>query len=252
MSGCQKTVLNKWWKRRLQLAKAWGFKQVHRMSRNKCGRCGVVNLANDTLCRRCGSSLNGENSAEAGLVEGSVKRRSFWRSLIWIAGTTALILFIGYVSLLLTSADLSYDQTQTINKALALLVQKGFDKQVFVLNRLARYRSTDNWWNRYLGHHDAYAATNFPFEIVTLYPEFFQDAVDDNERAVILLHESFHLLGSGEEGALEGVWRNKQRLGWTSDKYGKTKVWVNTRELTMAQVPDLFVCGADGKSDCIQ
>ena len=222
------------------------------MSRNKCGRCGVVNLTSDDLCRRCGASLNGEGSAEAVSVEGSVTRRSFWRSVIWIAGTTALILFIGYMSLLLTSADLSYDQTQTVNKAIALLAEKGFDKQVFVLNRLTRYRGTDNWWNRYLGHRDAYAATNFPFEVLTLYPEFFRDAIDDKERAAILLHESYHLLGSGEDGALEGVWRNKQQLGWTSEKYGQTKVWSNTKELTMARVPGLFLCGADGKSDCIQ
>jgi len=156
------------------------------------------------------------------------------------------------MSLLLTSDDLGYERTQTVNRAIALLAEKGFDKQAFVLNRFVRYRGTDNWWNRTIGHHDAYAATNFPFEILTLYPEFFKDAVDDNERAVILLHESYHLFGSGEEAALEAVWREKQRLGWIVDKYGHTKVWNNTRELTQAQVPDLFRCGTDGKSDCIQ
>jgi hypothetical protein len=156
------------------------------------------------------------------------------------------------MSLLLTSEDLSYDQRQTVNAAIALLKQSGFGKQAFVLNRLVRYRGTDNWWNRYVGHHDAYAATNFPFEVLTLYPEFFQQTVDDNERAVILLHESHHLLGSGEKTALEGVWRDKQRLGWTSDKYSRTKVWISTQELTMAQVPNLFRCGSDGKSDCTQ
>jgi hypothetical protein len=222
------------------------------MSRKKCGRCGVVNLATDDLCRRCGASLNGGESAEAVLAATPEKRRSFWRSVIWVAGTTTLILFIGYMSLLLTSEDLSYDQKQTVDRAIALLAEKGFDKQVFVLNRLTRYRGTDNWWNRYLGHRDAYAATNFPFEVLTLYPEFFRDAADDQERAAILLHESYHLLGSGEDGALEGVWRNKQQLGWTGDKYGQTKVWNNTKELTMARVPSLFLCGADGKSDCIQ
>ena len=104
----------------------------------------------------------------------------------------------------------------------------------------------------YVGHHDAYAATNFPFEVLTLYPEFFQHSVDDNERAAILLHETYHLLGSGEQAALEGVWRNKQRLGWTAEKHSQTKVWINTRDLTMARVPNLFSCGQDGKSDCTQ
>jgi len=72
------------------------------------------------------------------------------------------------------------------------------------------------------------------------------------ERAAILLHESYHLLGSGEATALEGVWRSKQRFGWTADKYEQTRVWYNTRELTIAKVPWLFTCGADGRSDCLR
>jgi hypothetical protein len=103
-----------------------------------------------------------------------------------------------------------------------------------------------------VGHHDAYAATNFPFEVVTLYPEFFGAAVDDTERGAILLHESYHLLGSGEAAALEGVWRDKKQLGWTADKYSQTRVWKNTQEATAALVPGLFQCGADAQSDCTQ
>ena len=222
------------------------------MSRNKCLQCGIVNVAEDKICRRCGASLNNEVSNENDLPDAPAKRRGIGRRLLWVAGTTTLLLFIAYMSLLLTSDDLSYDQRQTVNAAIAMLEQNGFGKQAFVLNRLVRYRGTDNWWNRYVGHHDAYAATNFPFEVLTLYPEFFQHSVDDNERAAILLHEAYHLFGSGEEAALEGVWRNKQRLGWTVEKYSQTKVWINTRDLTMAQVPNLFSCGQDGKSDCTQ
>ncbi len=59
----------------------------------------------------------------------------------------------------------------------------------------------------------------------------------------MLLHESYHLFGSGEETALEGVWREKQRLGWTADKYSQSHVWNGTRELTMNRVPSLFQCG---------
>lgn len=88
--------------------------------------------------------------------------------------------------------------------------------------------------------------------IVTLYPAFFEVAVDDTERAAILLHESQHLLGFGEEAALERVWREKQRLGWTADNYVKTRVWRNVREWTGSSVPALFQCGADGHSDCMQ
>jgi len=129
---------------------------------------------------------------------------------------------------------------------------KGFGKHSFVLKRLARYRATDSWWNKYLGHRDAYAATNFPFEIVTLYGEFFDKAVDDTERAAILLHEAEHLLGEGEEQALEFTWRSKAQLGWNESSYGQTKVWNNTKELTQRLVPSLFTCGPDGKSDCTQ
>jgi hypothetical protein len=222
------------------------------MNRNKCQQCGLVNLAADESCRRCGALLVGEESTAIDTDDKPVKKRSIGRRLIWISGTTLLLLFIYYMSLLLTSEELGYDQQQTIQHSVAILRQKGFDKEAFVLGTLVQYRRTDNWWNRYVGHHDAYAATNFPFEIVTVYPEFFDAAIDDTERAAILLHESYHLFGSGEEAALEGAWRDKQRLGWTADKYGQTKVFNNTRELTAAGVPKLFTCGADGRSDCVQ
>jgi hypothetical protein len=220
------------------------------MNRNKCSRCGLVNLAVDEVCRRCGASLTGDASAAAD--SGALRKRHIGRRLIWIFGTTLVLLFVFYLSLLLTSDDLGFDRRQTVRNAIAILKQNGFDKEAFVLGNLVKYRATDNWWNRFVGHRDAYAGANFPFEVVTLYPEFFDVAVDDTERAVILLHESYHLFGSGEDAALEGVWRDKQRLGWAADKYGQTRVWNNTRELTVARVPKLFQCGNDGHSDCIQ
>jgi hypothetical protein len=191
-----------------------------------------------------------ETLAADEIVEHKVEKRGIGRRLIWISAMTILLLFGFYLSLLLTSDDLGLKQRETVSNAIALLAEKGFDRQVFVLNHLAKFRATDNWWNGYVGHHDAYAATNFPFEVVTLYPEFFTVAVDDRERAVILLHESYHLFGSGEEAALEGTWQEKQRLGWTESQYGQTKVWNNTRQLTRTQVPSLFQCGTEGKSDC--
>jgi hypothetical protein len=222
------------------------------MERTKCPDCGLVNAKTDEACRRCGALLLGVTSSADETVENIVEKRGIGRRLIWISGTTILLLFSFYLSLLLTSDDLGFQQRETVSSAIAVLQDKGFQKQAFVLNNLAKFRATDNWWNGYVGHHDAYAATNFPFEVVTLYPEFFAVAVDDNERAAILLHETYHLFGSGEEAALEGVWREKERLGWTEDRYSATKVWNNTRQLTMTQVPNLFQCGTDGKSDCVQ
>jgi hypothetical protein len=222
------------------------------MNKNRCSNCGLVNPGTDENCRRCGASLKAGAPSEADAAEGKVTKRAIGRRLIWILSVTFLLLFASYMSLLITSDDLGFYRRQTVQKAVAVLKQKGFSREAFVLGHLTTYRSTDSWWNNYVGHHDAYAATNFPFEVVTLYPEFFETAVDDNERAAILLHEAYHLFGSHEQAALEGVWREKQRIGWTAEKYGQTKVWNNTRALTMAQVPRLFLCGTDGKSDCIQ
>jgi hypothetical protein len=138
-----------------------------------------------------------------------------------------------------------------VMRSIALLEQAGFAKEVLMLRHFANYRATDNWWNVYLGHPDAYAATNFPLGVVTLYPPFFTAAVDDTERAAILLHEAQHLLGAGEETALDIVWRGKQRLGWTAAEYGQTRVWRNTREWTASGVPALFQCGASRDRDCV-
>jgi hypothetical protein len=221
--------------------------------RKKCLQCGLINFSADLECRRCGAFLSSRgNIPDETVEEGKPTKRSLVKKLLWIAGATFSVLFICYVSLLASSDRLASEQKQVVYRAISILEQNGFTRDAFVLRHFASFRSTDNWWNRYLGHREAYAATNFPFEIVTLYPEFFNVAVDDNERAVILLHESYHLFGYGEPATLEGVWRNKAKLGWTAEKYGHTKVWKNTIELTRGAVPQLFQCGADGQADCTQ
>jgi hypothetical protein len=227
------------------------------MSR-KCSQCGLVNFASAVQCRRCGAAFDDAAFDDAEQFETlpdegvEQKKRSLAQRLMWIFGMTAVILFICYASLLLTSDPIGWEQRQLVSRAIDVLESKGFGSEVFVLRHLVSYRATDNWWNMQIGHHDAYASTNFPFEVVTLYPEFFEKAADDTERAAILLHESYHLFGAGEPAALEGVWRSKSRLGWTPEQYGETKVWKNTRELTVNQVPKLFSCGDDSKSDCTE
>jgi hypothetical protein len=221
------------------------------MSRKKCSQCGLVNFSADLECRRCGAFLDSRsNVPDEADEESKPGKRSLAKKLLWIAGATLSVLLICYVSLLASSERLAPEQKLIVYRAIWVLEQNGFTGDVFMLRHFASYRSTDNWWNRYLGHREAYAATNFPFEIVTLYPEFFDVSVDDNERAVMLLHEAYHLYGYGEAATLEGVWRNKAKLGWTAEKYGQTKVWKNTIELTRSNVPQLFQCGPDGQSDC--
>jgi hypothetical protein len=156
------------------------------------------------------------------------------------------------VSLLVSSERLTGDQERDVTAAIAVLERSGFGEPAFVLSRMVHFRSTDSWWNRYVGHESAWAATNFPFAVVTLYPPFFDLAIDDTERAAILLHEARHLLGAGEAAALTDVWRQKRQLGWTASVYGDTYAWKNTREWTMKSAPELFRCGSDRRADCYE
>jgi hypothetical protein len=221
------------------------------MGKNICHGCQLVNATTDETCRRCGRALTVEFAGSVDAVAAISGKRRLGERLLWILAATLLFLFSSYISLLLTSDPLDNEQRRRVLASVALLQQRGFSSEATMLTVFAKYRSTDNWWNKFLGHRDAYAATNFPFEVMTLYPEFFVDSYDDQERAAILLHESCHLFGWGEAAALEYVWRNKKALGWTEDRYGHTKVWNSTKELTINLVPELFRCGPDGKSDCV-
>jgi hypothetical protein len=216
----------------------------------KCRGCGLVNFADSDACRRCGERLSSSGPGEDFSRGPSV--RGFGRSLLWVSGATLTLLITSFLSLLATSESLDDEQRRTVARATRILEQAGFAAEAFMLNTFVSYRRTDHWWNRHVGHQSAYAATNFPFCIVTLYPAFFAFAVDDTERAAILLHESYHLRGAGEETALRRVWFEKSRFGWTAEHYSQTRVWKNTREWTVGSVPALFRCGDDRRSDCLE
>src|SRR5207247_6512675 len=117
-------------------------------------------------------------------------------------------------SLLISSDGLQPDQRDKVEKAIVLVQQQGFGREAFVLKHLAAFRTTDNWLNAYFGHRDAYAAANFPFEVVTLYSDFFELPIDDRERAAVLLHVPRHLLGDNEDAALLFALQNKNGLAW--------------------------------------
>jgi hypothetical protein len=223
------------------------------MKSKKCPRCGLINFAAEVACKRCGSAL-GDVESGATQERPSGSRATGWllkRGLV-VLGTVFLVLLAFYGSLLKSSERLSFEQQQVVAKSINVLEQSGFGREAFALRNLVTFRATDNWWNRWVGHREAYAATNFPFEVVTLYTEFFSTASDDTERAAILLHETYHLFGASEAAALEKTWRNKKRLGWTKERYAQTKVWRNTRELTVNQVPQLFRCGLENNADCTE
>ncbi len=221
------------------------------MTSAKCPQCGLVNFAGAEECGRCGASVAGGESE--GFVEGAGKRRrSLLRKVLSGLALSAFVLLGFHVSLLATSEAANFEQKRSVLRAVALVEEAGFGREAFLLRRLANYRTTDSWWNRWNGHADAYAATNFPFEVLTLYPDFFKYPADDVERAVILLHEARHLAGDGEEEAFERVWRDKARLGWTEERYGQTRVWKNVNEFTRKYAPRLFRCGDDGQQDCVK
>ena len=225
---------------------------VTAVSSQKCLHCGLVNFSTAEACRRCGVELVLADGIQPVTPEETVKERSIPKRALTVCGVVLLLLFVWYLSLFSTSDPLTFEQKRLVHKAIDVIEERGFAGDAFLLRYAASYRASDNWWNRWVGHADAYAATNFPFEVVTLYPDFFKFPVDDVERAAILLHESRHLAGAGEPEAFAEVWREKGRLGWTGEKYHQTRVWKNTREFTAKYLPHLFRCGADGGADCTE
>lgn len=236
------------------------------MNNLKCVGCGLVNFSSVAECKRCGAPLEPAfacvafDAAPARLfeLEGAnapaegKRRRSLLRRALVVLAVTLTLLVGCYASLLFTSTAATYDERAQVERAVKLIEQAGFTREAFLLRRLTNFRTTDNWLNSYAGHAEAYASTNFPFEVVTLYPDFFRYPADDVERAIILLHEARHLAGDDEAEACATVWRDKARLGWTREKYGETRVWQNVGELSRRYAPKLFDCGSDGKQDCYE
>ena len=196
---------------------------------------------------RCEAALTGPNVT---LKE----KHSFAGWMLIRAGaivTTCIVITAGFYLSLITSAErLSYEQKETVRRATDVLRDRGFDTEAMLLSRITAFRASDNWLNASVAKENAYAATNFPFEIMTLYPDFFTYPADDVEKAAILLHEARHLMGEGEKDAYAFVWKHRRQLGWTQDKYGTSPVWTNVREQTRDLVPELFNCADKLMGDC--
>ncbi|MEO7539829.1 MAG: hypothetical protein ABIV21_07365 [Pyrinomonadaceae bacterium] len=171
------------------------------------------------------------------------------RALVCMAVCIALILGF-YLSMIASAKSLTIDDKSTVRRAINVLGERGFADEVFLLENLTTFRADDNWLNASVAKENAYAATNFPFEIITLYPDFFTYPVDDTERATILLHEARHLRGQNEADAYRFVWENRKRLGWTQGQYSESPVWQNVRKQTRENVPDLFLCDTNVLGDC--
>ncbi|HEX6127284.1 MAG TPA: hypothetical protein VFZ23_18075 [Pyrinomonadaceae bacterium] len=162
----------------------------------------------------------------------------------------ALVAF--HLSLVTTSAPLLRDESIAVKRAIDLLDAKGFKTEVLVLRHTAIFRRTDHWLNVIAEKENAFAATNFPFQIITLYPDFHTRASDDTERAMILLHEARHLLAENEADAQRYVWRNRRQLGWTQLTHGTTQTYITVEQQTREHLPDLFTCPNRNWNDCTE
>jgi hypothetical protein len=220
--------------------------------KKKCPNCKLVNFATAENCLRCRHNL-----ATVSTFEAPEAKRSFFRSKLFIragglAGAIFIALFGFYISLIVSAKRLAYEEKKTVERSILILEDKGFAREVFLLRYLTAYRGTDNWLNASTREENAYAATNFPFEIMTVYSDFFQYPKDDTERAAILLHEAQHLKGADEHEAYSFVWKNRQQLGWTKANYGGSIVWRNVRKQTKEVAPELFTCEANEYADCTE
>ena len=213
----------------------------------KCPECNLINYANALRCVRCGSTL--DEGVTIASNRGFLKSGLIKRAVVCL-GVLFAVLAGFYASLLVSADRLTAVEQAQIDRAISILDEKGFHDEVFLLRNVAVFRANDNWLNASVEKENAYAATNFPFEIVTIYPDFFNYAQDGTEMAAILLHESKHLQGKDEREAYEFVWRNRHTLGWTGTEYPDSVIWRETRKLTRDYAPEIFVCDINVFSDC--
>lgn len=218
----------------------------------QCPQCHLNNPKNARSCVKCrfvlrevaslNTSKNGQNSVLAMILR---------RAVICVAVIIFTVLGF-YLSLVFSAKPLISEQQESVNRAIKILEDKGFSDEFFYLKYLTVYRGNDNWLNASVIKESAYAATNYPFEIMTVYPDFFTYTKDDTERAAILLHEAKHLQGFDEKVAYEFVWKNKKQLGWTKENYRDSIIWKEIRKQTQEYSPNLFICDFNEFNDCTE
>lgn len=217
----------------------------------KCSGCGLINFAEAEKCKRCELDLAENAQIKIENKKTPLTVKIFRRALI-CAAVSFFVLFGFYLSLLVSAKRPSYNENKRIESAIRVLEEKDFAAEAFLLRYVTAYRAEDNWLNASTREENAYAATNFPFEIMTVYPDFYNYATDDADAAAVLLHEAQHLLGKDEKEAYDFVWRNRQRLGWTEATHSNSKIWENTRRQTMEICPELFRCNWKPNGDCTE
>ena len=168
------------------------------------------------------------------------------------AASAILAIIAFYLSLVSTSMPPTNAERAQIDRAVQLLADRGFSDEVFLLKGTTTFRGTDHWLNSFIEKENAYASTNFPFQIVTLYSDFYNRAEDDTERAMVLLHEARHLMGEDENQAYAYVWRHRKQLGWTMRTHGMTESYLTIEQLTREMAPEIFNCPTKSWEDCTE
>ena len=168
------------------------------------------------------------------------------------SASVVLALVAFYLSLVSTSLPPAQYERPAVDRAIDLLAEKGYEREVFLLRNVVTFRGTDHWLNSFVPKENAYAAANFPFQIITLYPDFYYKAVDDTERAMVLLHEARHLMGENENQAYAYVWRERKNLGWTMRTHGTTESYVTIEQQTRENAPEIFNCPEKPWEDCTE
>lgn len=218
--------------------------------KKKCPNCDLVNFPTASVCARCQAEL-AQIVSESTPAKRSPRSKIFKRAIVLLVVCVFSVLAF-YLSLLFSAKKLTYDERQAVESGISVLAAKGFSDEVFLLRYVTAFRSNDHWLNASIEKENAYAATNFPFEIMVVYPEFFTVPLDETERAAILLHEAKHLQGEGEPEAYEFVWKNRKRLGWTKETHASSVIWRNVRKTTKELAPHLFVCETNEYADCTE
>ncbi|MEZ5307376.1 MAG: hypothetical protein R2684_09550 [Pyrinomonadaceae bacterium] len=210
------------------------------------------------ICVKCNNPLNeysarcdhGLDDRTVSSKEAAAKPRRIVRRVVICAVVVFIAIGGFYFSLIATSENLTADQYAEIDRSIDLIGKAGFTAEAFYLGHLTAFRGSDNWLNSSVAKENAYAATNYPFAIITVYSDFFSYPMDDVERAAILLHEAKHVEGKDEKEAYKFVWKNKKALGWTADKYSRSIVFREIRNQTIEYSPELFVCDFNAFRDC--
>ena len=215
----------------------------------KCSNCRLVNYADAEKCVRCEVDL-GENFGV--VISGRPPKPSIKNRAVICLGVVVFVIIGFYLSLIGSSKSLSLEQKNIVRDSIHIIKMKGFDTEAVLLDNFTVYRANDNWFNCMIPKENAFAATNFPFEIMTIYPDFFSYPADETERAAILLHEARHLRDGDEKDAYEFVWKNRNKLGWTKEKYFDSPVWKNIRRQTREYAPSLFICENSDYNDCTE